>query len=106
MHRLPLEWQVVDLLKVFSTFAGFLELLLVLRAAADLPPAHEVLANNGPLGLRALYFRIRQMDFRIRQVERSTLRGPKIGRIFGVVSVRCTRRQSCTARHLVEDNSG
>ena len=80
MHRLPLEWQVVDLLKVFSTFAGFLELLLVLRAAADLPPAHEVLANNGRLGQKALYFRIQQMV-------RSTLRGPKIGRVFGVVSV-------------------
>ena len=88
----------MDLLKVFSTFAGFLELLLVLRAAADLPPAHEVLANNGRLGQEALYFRIRRM------LVRSALRGPEIGRIFGVVSV--FRRQSCTARHLVEDNSG
>ena len=58
VHRLPLDWQIVGLLKVFSTFAGFLELLLALRAAADLPPAYEILANNGRLGQRALYFRI------------------------------------------------
>ena len=100
VHRLPLEWQVVDLLKVFPLLLVFWNCYLCCALLLIcLPPTRSwPVMGDSETASAVFSYPTNGTKHVARSQDRTHLR-----RRFGL---QFTRRQSCTARHLVEDNSG